>query len=196
MMRIATWAYRGRGRRAAHLRHRSDGLGDDAVVDPACRVKGVDGLRVVDTCAFSPPCPGPNTHLMVLAIAEVMGREECLRWAGRDVERRRGVHGVRGARHLVDACVRVRSRVPIGVVGREHRECRIGTHDRHRAAQHCSRVRNRATRFPATAASMVVGSQRCSDAQPADASSVSARGERQVVLHRSTSCPEVHAPRR
>ena len=52
------------------------GVGDDAVVDPDCRVKGVDGLRVIDASVF-PSVPRANTHLMVLAVAEVMAREEC-----------------------------------------------------------------------------------------------------------------------
>ncbi len=45
------------------------GTGDDAVVDPACRVRGVDRLRVVDASVF-PRVPRANTHLAVLAVAE------------------------------------------------------------------------------------------------------------------------------
>ena len=49
------------------------GTGSDAVVDGDCRVKGVDGLRVVDASVF-PSVPRANTHLMVLATAEVIAR--------------------------------------------------------------------------------------------------------------------------
>jgi len=45
------------------------GLDDDSVVDPACRVRGVDRLRVVDASVF-PRVPRANTHLAVLAVAE------------------------------------------------------------------------------------------------------------------------------
>jgi 5-(hydroxymethyl)furfural/furfural oxidase len=45
------------------------GAGDDTVVDAACRVHGVDGLRVVDASVF-PFVPRANTHLAVLAVAE------------------------------------------------------------------------------------------------------------------------------
>jgi choline dehydrogenase-like flavoprotein len=46
------------------------GLGDDAVVDASCRVRGVEGLRVVDASIF-PSVPRANTHLAVLAVAEL-----------------------------------------------------------------------------------------------------------------------------
>ena len=49
------------------------GLGDDAVVDPLCQVRGVDALKVVDASVF-PRVPRANTHLMVLATAEVIAR--------------------------------------------------------------------------------------------------------------------------
>jgi len=49
------------------------GSGDDAVVDALCQVRGVDALRVVDASVF-PRVPRANTHLMVLATAEVMAR--------------------------------------------------------------------------------------------------------------------------
>ena len=45
-----------------------------AVVDPACRVRGVEALRVIDGSIF-PSCPRANTHLTVLAIAEKMAAE-------------------------------------------------------------------------------------------------------------------------
>ncbi len=45
------------------------GVGDDCVVDPACRVRGLDRLRVVDASVF-PQVPRANTHLAVLAVAE------------------------------------------------------------------------------------------------------------------------------
>ena len=41
------------------------------VVDPDCRVLGVDGLRVIDASVI-PEVPRANTHLMVLALAEHM----------------------------------------------------------------------------------------------------------------------------
>jgi choline dehydrogenase len=49
------------------------GLGDDAVVDPLCQVRGVRALKVVDASVF-PRVPRANTHLMVLATAEVIAR--------------------------------------------------------------------------------------------------------------------------
>ncbi len=71
---VATWASRVAGD-AQHICGTARmGSGDDAVVDPSCRVRGVDALRVVDASVF-PAVPRANTHLMVLAIAEVMGRE-------------------------------------------------------------------------------------------------------------------------
>lgn len=42
---------------------------DSAVLDPLCRVKGIEGLRVVDASIF-PRVPRANTHLAVLAVAE------------------------------------------------------------------------------------------------------------------------------
>lgn len=42
-----------------------------AVVDPRCRVPGIDGLRVIDGSVF-PTCPRANTHFTVLALAERM----------------------------------------------------------------------------------------------------------------------------
>jgi choline dehydrogenase len=71
---VATWASRVAGD-AQHICGTARmGRGDDSVVDTACRVRGVDALRVVDASVF-PAVPRANTHLMVLAIAEVMGRE-------------------------------------------------------------------------------------------------------------------------
>jgi choline dehydrogenase-like flavoprotein len=45
------------------------GVDDDSVVDPECRVHGVEGLRVVDASVL-PHVPRANTHLAVLAVAE------------------------------------------------------------------------------------------------------------------------------
>jgi choline dehydrogenase-like flavoprotein len=45
------------------------GAGEGSVVDAACRVHGIDGLRVVDASVF-PAVPRANTHLAVLAVAE------------------------------------------------------------------------------------------------------------------------------
>jgi choline dehydrogenase-like flavoprotein len=71
---VAAWALRVAGD-AQHICGTARmGLGDDSVVDPSCRVRGVDALRVVDASVF-PSVPRANTHLMVLAIAEVMSRE-------------------------------------------------------------------------------------------------------------------------
>jgi choline dehydrogenase len=46
----------------------SDG-GDDAVVDPSCRVHGLDGVRVVDASVM-PVIPGGNTHAPTVMVAE------------------------------------------------------------------------------------------------------------------------------
>lgn len=45
------------------------GDGDDAVCDPNCRVRGVEGLCVIDASA-APHVPRTNTNLMVIALAE------------------------------------------------------------------------------------------------------------------------------
>jgi choline dehydrogenase-like flavoprotein len=45
------------------------GSGDDAVVDPELRVKGIDGLRVVDASVF-PMIPGGNTEAPTIMVAE------------------------------------------------------------------------------------------------------------------------------
>jgi choline dehydrogenase len=45
------------------------GTGDDAVVDPALRVRGVDGLRVCDASVF-PVIPGGNTNAPTMMVAE------------------------------------------------------------------------------------------------------------------------------
>ena len=41
----------------------------NSVVDPQCRVHGVEGLRVVDA-SIVPTVPRSNTHLLVVALAE------------------------------------------------------------------------------------------------------------------------------
>ena len=45
------------------------GAGDDAVVDEQCRVRGVDGLRVVDASVM-PTVPRGNTNAPTIAVAE------------------------------------------------------------------------------------------------------------------------------
>jgi choline dehydrogenase len=45
------------------------GSGDDAVVDPELRVRGVTGLRVADA-SIMPLIPNAHPHATVLAIAE------------------------------------------------------------------------------------------------------------------------------
>jgi 5-(hydroxymethyl)furfural/furfural oxidase len=42
-----------------------------SVVDPACRVIGVDGLRVIDG-SIMPENPRANTHLTCVMIGELM----------------------------------------------------------------------------------------------------------------------------
>ena len=44
------------------------GVGDDAVTDPRLRVRGVDGLRIVD-CSVMPTIPSGNTNGPVMALA-------------------------------------------------------------------------------------------------------------------------------
>lgn len=45
------------------------GMDEDAVVDPQLRVRGLDGLRVID-CSIAPTIPSGNTNAPVIAIAE------------------------------------------------------------------------------------------------------------------------------
>ena len=45
------------------------GIDDLAVVDPQLRVRGVDGLRVVDASVM-PAVPSGNCHTAIVAIAE------------------------------------------------------------------------------------------------------------------------------
>jgi choline dehydrogenase-like flavoprotein len=45
------------------------GQGDDAVVDPELKVRGIDGLRVADASVF-PLIPGGNTHAPTVMVAE------------------------------------------------------------------------------------------------------------------------------
>ena len=45
------------------------GVGTDAVVDPALRVRGIAGLRVVDASVM-PTIPGANTNAATVMIAE------------------------------------------------------------------------------------------------------------------------------
>jgi choline dehydrogenase len=61
------------------------GAQDDprTVVDPACRVLGVDGLRVIDG-SIVPEVPRANTHLTCLMVAEKMAGR--LRRGGRETE--------------------------------------------------------------------------------------------------------------
>ena len=54
-----------------------------AVVDPECRVRGIEGLRVIDA-SIMPAVPRANTHLPTVAIAEHMAA----RLMGRVTERR------------------------------------------------------------------------------------------------------------
>lgn len=44
----------------------------NAVVDPSCRVLGLEGLSVVDASVL-PFCPGANTNLVSIMVGEVMG---------------------------------------------------------------------------------------------------------------------------
>ncbi|MER6815127.1 GMC oxidoreductase [Spirillospora sp. NPDC000708] len=51
---------------------RMGAAGDDsAVVDPSCRVRGFEGLRVVDASVF-PSVPRANTNLASIMVGELM----------------------------------------------------------------------------------------------------------------------------
>jgi 5-(hydroxymethyl)furfural/furfural oxidase len=52
-----------------------------AVVDSDCRVRGVPGLRVIDSSVF-PSIPSAATHLTVLMVAEKMADKIKLEWSG------------------------------------------------------------------------------------------------------------------
>lgn len=45
------------------------GIDAEAIVDPQCRVRGVDGLRIVDA-SIMPTIPQAMTNAAVLALAE------------------------------------------------------------------------------------------------------------------------------
>ncbi|MFC3996794.1 GMC oxidoreductase [Nocardiopsis sediminis] len=45
--------------------------GPDTVVDPTCRVLGIEGLHVIDASVL-PSCPRANTNLAVIMAAELM----------------------------------------------------------------------------------------------------------------------------
>ena len=53
-----------------------------AVVDSACRVRGIEGLRVVDASVF-PTVPSACTHLPVVMVAEKMADQIKGEWSGR-----------------------------------------------------------------------------------------------------------------
>lgn len=44
---------------------------DAAVVDPKCRVRGIDALRIADASIF-PTCPRANTNLATAVVGEAV----------------------------------------------------------------------------------------------------------------------------
>jgi choline dehydrogenase len=61
------------------------GNGPDAVVDSALRVRGVDGLRVVDSSVF-PTIPSSNTNAPTIALGEKASDLIIQAWTNRSGE--------------------------------------------------------------------------------------------------------------
>jgi choline dehydrogenase len=74
--------------------------GENEPLDPACRVRGTEGLRVVD-CSSFPTIPGGNTNAPAIALAEraadlILGRDPLPAFDPGMAELRNG--GIAGAR--------------------------------------------------------------------------------------------------